>query len=235
MTKSQQTRRPTAAEPVLPGVLPEEVGEGLHPLLQYIVSNIRSITLACVVILVLAGGYGIYEYLKVKNHAEAVGNLGAVLASKQGLERVAALKSFADTAPSSVRTSALFELATAALEAKDLETAAAALDKLEDGADTSLSVVVSLGRARIHAERKEYDKALAILEPLRDKGPKAYAVSVNRTLAQVAEAAGRLDVAVAAWRVVLETFSGQGQGQSQGRQFLEYKIKQLEARQASKG
>ena len=118
----------------LMGEIQSEVAVEATPLLSFVLRNSR-IIVACIVLLVLViVGVGGWQWHQGRVEREAHLELGRILVSTQGPDRIAALETFLPTAPSDMKPGVQLEIATAALgleqygKAADAYAAVAAAD-----------------------------------------------------------------------------------------------------------
>lgn len=85
------------------------------PLLSFVLRNSR-IIVTCIVLLVLViAGVGGWQWHQTRVEREAHLELGRILVSTQGPERIAALETFLPAAPSAMKSGVQLEIATTAL------------------------------------------------------------------------------------------------------------------------
>lgn len=206
------------------GLPTPQFGDEMHPLLKKLMDNIKPIAIGFGALIIIFGGYGIYDYVSDRRLESSSAMLGEILASTRGEERVKALRGFLEQAPEVMRISALFELAATLQEQDKYEDAVAVWTRMEGIADAAMAPVVKLGKARALAMNKQYPDALGLLEAYQSSAPEAYKTEVTKTIAELAEDAGDTEKALTAYR---ELAKSEQLGES-ARGFLEYKIEQLE-------
>ena len=118
----------------LMGEIQSEVAVEATPLLSFVLRNSR-IIVTCIVLLVLViAGVGGWQWHQTRVEREAHLELGRILVSTQGPERIAALETFLPAAPSAMKSGVQLEIATTALgleqygKAADAYAAVAAAD-----------------------------------------------------------------------------------------------------------
>ena len=99
----------------LMGEIQSEVAVEATPLLSFVLRNSR-IIVTCIVLLVLViAGVGGWQWHQTRVEREAHLELGRILVSAQGPERIAALETFLPAAPSAMKSGVQLEIATTAL------------------------------------------------------------------------------------------------------------------------
>lgn len=216
-------KRPGQSEPGLPMAVEHDE---LHPVLSFLSSNLKVIALGVgglLLVVALVSGYRAWRESRLADAREELGKLVAA----SGEDRLTNLQTFAENAPSTLRTAALFELAGAAVEEDNQAVALEAFRKLRDSADGELRATAELGMANALLAMGKPDEALQSLKAASDV-PEAYKAPLARARAQAAEAAGRLDEAIAAYEELRELEPGNAE-------FMAAKSADLQARQAQAG
>jgi len=214
----------------MPQVLPEEFVESLHPVLKWIVENIKALAVGLGVALVLLAAYGIYDHFQNKASKESANDLAAIVAQNEGAQKVAALDAFVQKAPSNLKVSALFELVEALQAAKEYKRAAEVWSQIAAQTDKNMAAVATFGRAQSLSLAGDHAQGLALLEDLKAKAGKPFDNAITQRIAIFAELAGDLAKSVAAYKELLDQEKNQGQA----RGFYEYKIADLNKRAAKK-
>lgn len=205
-----------------------QMGDEMHPLLQMIVDNVKYVAIGAGAVVLVVGGYGIFEYVQKKRLQTANAQLGEVLVSTQGEDRIAALEELVRQAPSSIELSARMELA-ASLQAQDrYEEALAVWQALEGQVPADMNPTVQLGKANALAESGKAEEALVMLQGYLPQAPESYKGEVQRLIADYAEAVGKTDVALDAYKTMLEADTMP----EQTRAFYRFKVSQLEQKKA---
>lgn len=208
-----------------PAGLPEpQLGDDMHPLLKKLVENIKPIAIGFGVLILVFGGYGIYDYVQTRRLESSSALLGEIILSTSGEERVKALQQFVEQAPGALKTSGLLELAGALQGLEQYEEAVAVWQRIEGRADPNMLPVAKLGRAQALTMAGKAGQALELLEAYKAAAPESYQVEINKFIAETAEDAGETDKALAAYR---EMEQSENLGQST-REFLKFKIGKLE-------
>lgn len=209
------------------GLPQPEVGDEMHPLLRKVMENIKLIAIVFGALVVIFGGYALYDYVQEQRLDSAGEMLGEILVSTEGQERIQALEGFIGQAPDALKAGALLELAAAQQQAGDYEAALEVWTRLEGRGDATLAPVIVLGKAQALVETGKQEQALTLLTSYKAKAPESYKNAVEQRIAEVAEEAGKIDQALAAYR---ELADNEQLGPSI-RDYLQFKIAELEAQQ----
>jgi len=193
-------------QPEIPQPLQGEVAGEAAPLLRFVLDNARTIAAGLGVLVLAAGAGAGYRWWAAEQTREAQADLGMIIATKAGAERVQALDAFAAKAPAGVRNAVLLDLAAAAMEQKDYDKAAATWERLA-AADGATGVVARIGRAQALSQAGKDAEALAVLEGLENSVSDISRNAVRGQLAVVAERAGKLERAVAAYEQLMASDS----------------------------
>ena len=138
---------------------------------------------------------------------EAHLELGRILVSTQGPERIAALETFLPAAPSAMKSGVQLEIATTAL----------GLEQYGKAADAYAAVAAG-----------KYAEALAVFDSLEKSAPESLRPATLDGQAMSAELAGKLDRALAAYESIATSL-----GDAANNGYFQAKIAELKARMAS--
>ncbi|WP_428559093.1 MAG: tetratricopeptide repeat protein [Solidesulfovibrio sp. DCME] len=170
-------------------------------------------TLAGVLVVVAAaGGYALFGVYQKSQIQKAENELGAILTSKAGAERLAALEGLAKAAPAGARDGVLLEIAKTAQGLGDFAKAATAWQAISGTAPAGMKTVAGLGYATALSKSGQDAKAVEVLEALSISAPKTFAMAVDQQLAAAAEAAGQWDKAIGAFERMKTSGSVQNTG-----------------------
>lgn len=209
------------------GALQGEVGSAASPLLQFITNNVRYITggiaVLIVAILVSAG----WNWYTTNATQTAQHDLGIILVTKTGTDRLAALESFATTAPSSVKDGVYLEIATNALALGDYAKASDAYAKLShiDG----MQVVATVAQSSALLADAKAAEAVILLEALENSAPESERNFIRTQLVLAAEAAGDLQKALTICERMLVAASVPTGSDLWDASFLRFKIDAIKA------
>ncbi len=157
-------------------------------------------TLAGVLVVVAAaGGYALFGVYQKSQVEKAENELGGIVTSKAGAERLAALEALAKTAPAGARDGVLLEIAKTAQGLGDFAKAATAWQSVSGNAPAGMKTVAGLGYASALAKAGQDAKAVEVLEGLAVSAPTPFALAVDQQLAAAAEAAGQWQKAISAF------------------------------------
>lgn len=210
------------------GSLQGEVGTEAAPMLQFVLDHVRIIAGAVgllVLVVVIAGGWRMYTRNTLES---AQTELGRIIVTMQGKDRLDALAVFADKSPSSLKDAVRLEEAATAMELGDYQRAATAYAALS-GDDGGAGVVAAISQAGALVVSGKAAEALAVLEKAEAAAPEAARNLVRMQLAVAAEAAGQPARALAACEAVLAS------GNTAESDYLRFKVQDLKARIAAKG
>ena len=156
----------------LMGEIQSEVAVEATPLLSFVLRNSR-IIVTCIVLLVLViAGVGGWQWHQTRVEREAHLELGRILVSTQGPERIAALETFLPAAPSAMKSGVQLEIATTALgleqygKAADAYAAVAAADP-----KGSIGMMAAINQADLLQRQGKYAEALAVFDSLEKSAP----------------------------------------------------------------
>ena len=158
----------------LMGEIQSEVAVEATPLLSFVLRNSR-IIVTCIVLLVLViAGVGGWQWHQTRVEREAHLELGRILVSTQGPERIAALETFLPAAPSAMKSGVQLEIATTALgleqygKAADAYAAVAAADP-----KGSIGMMAAINQADLLQRQGKYAEALAVFDSLEKSAPES--------------------------------------------------------------
>ncbi|MFI3272668.1 MAG: tetratricopeptide repeat protein [Pseudomonadota bacterium] len=209
------------------GALQGEVNSAASPLLQFIIDNVRYITGGIAVLIVailISAGWRWYD-TNVTETAQH--ELGIILVSKAGADRLAALESFVTTAPSSVQDGVYLEIATNALALGDYAKASAAYAKIVnvDG----MQVVATVAQSSALLADGKAAEAVSLLDALENTAPETDRSFVRTHLVLAAEAAGDLQKALTTCERMLVAAATPSGADLWDASFLRFKIDSLKA------
>lgn len=199
------------------------VPDSMHPVLEFLVNNVKLLALGAGGLVVLALAVGGYQWYEGQQIAAAKAELGQILTSSTGDARLEKLEGFLASAPEGMKRGVLLELASTADAQDKHDQAARYWNQLAGLADADMRVIARLGMAKSLLEADKAKEALTQMQQLQAEAPAAYTTSILRQLAVTAEAAGDLPVALEAYRKLAE------KGDALNKQFVEFKIGRLEA------
>ena len=220
-----------AQNAVLPGVVEqlEQIknvpDDTAQKLLNFLVENLKAIAAGCGVILLIVAVYAGVNSWRGRQAAKSADALGVILIQKtEPKARVEALEAYLKDAPSSLRPSALLELAASAMVSQQYAKASAAWAELEGSSSADMKVVAGIGHAKSLLMEGKAAEALTLLQALKAKSPKAYDLPITRQLAVAAEQAGNDKVAQEAYTELAT------KGEGAGKPYFEFKANQLKTK-----
>ena len=183
------------------------------------------IIVTCIVLLVLViAGVGGWQWYQTRVEREAHLELGRILVSTQGPDRIAALETFLPAAPSAMKSGVQLEIATTALGLEQYGKAAVA------SADPkgSIGMMAAINQADLLQRQGKYAEALAVFDSLEKSAPESLRPAILEGQAMSAELAGKLDRALAAYESIATSL-----GDAANNGYFQAKIAELKARMAS--
>lgn len=197
-----------ADSPNLFGSLQTEVAVEAAPVLQFIVDNIRVIAAVLAALVLATIGTGGYRWYAAKTLQEAQGELGMIIVTKAGKERLDALDAFVTRAPASMRNAALLEVARVAMEQKDTARATAAFARLAAEDTGATGMMATLARADVLVSEGKSAEALPDLDRLENTVPEPVRNVVRSAIVRAAEGAGNIERALAACDAIVASGAG---------------------------
>ncbi|NDV26467.1 tetratricopeptide repeat protein [Desulfovibrio sp. JC010] len=200
----------------------ESTPDTLHPLLDYIIKNGKMIVAGVAAIILIAGGISGFKYMNQQKMIKAQSELGVILIKYSGTKQADELAAFAKDAPASMMPAVQLAQAKAWMDAgsyAEAKTAWAAVGKTSP----EMAPVAGLGEAKCLMLEKKAGEAVTLLQGLKNSAGEKYASSIDRLLAEAAEQAGNIQLAVQAYQGLLTSVP-------QEASFFEFKIKELKAK-----
>lgn len=185
--------------------LEENVPDRLHPVLEFVVENLKLIGAVIAAILIVVGAYAGWEAWSEHKVSTTQNELGKIVVQKRGAAKVEALEAFLKDAPEAVRPQATLELAKARMESGDYEGAAQTWTAFKEMDEPGMETVAELGRTKSLMLAGKNQEALEALKALKPTASKPYARLVDIQLASAAEAAGDWPTAYASYQALLST------------------------------
>lgn len=185
--------------------LEENVPDKLHPILEFVVENLKLIGAAIAAILIAVGAYAGWEAWTEHTIETTQNELGKIVVQQRGTAKVEKLEAFLETAPEAVKPQVTLELAKARMENGDYEAAAQTWTAFQKMDEPSMETVAELGRTKSLMLAGKNQEALEALKVLKTKAPNPYARLVDIQLATAAEAAGDWPTAYASYQALLST------------------------------
>ena len=195
-----------------------EAVDTIHPILQWILDNLKLLGLAAALLLLTVAGYSGFAYYQERARTEAQNRLGVILAQNQGPELISGLQEYIGS-ESHYRTKALFELAQAQMETGQYAAAAASWDQLARTKQNDLRTVALMGKARALGLGGSPAESLALLLNLRDSAPAPFVDNLQLQIAETAESAGELKTALTAYEALRQSAQDEANAA-----FYDYKI-----------
>lgn len=181
--------------------LSSEVTPEADPALRFILNNIKTISLSLGAVVLLAGGAAAYSWNSAATLKKQQAELGMIVATKSGVEKLQALDTFASGVSGKLQTAVNLEIARTGLELKQYDRAAAAYNAVIAHGEGPV-FMARFGLAQALLQQDKAAEATDILMALAAEAPESFTVSVNRMLAEAAFEAGRYDQALAAFETL---------------------------------
>lgn len=197
-----------SSSPTLLNDLRAEVSAETAPLLLFLQRHAGLIAGGVGLFLLVLIGAGIWSWRNEAAREDAQAELARISLSLKGEERIKALGELAKTAPAGVRYAVLAAQAQSAAESEDWTQAAriygeaARLDS--EGTMGQTALLAQCGALMRSGTPESASEALAILQSLSGRVEEASRPALLRMQAEAALAAGRRDVAAAAFRALGE-------------------------------
>lgn len=211
------------AVPTLMGELKSEVAGEAAPLLTFVLKHIKLIVAIILLAIALIIGYGIWQWHTDKTLREAHMELGRILVSPDNTAKITALKNFATKAPESLRGGIMLEIATAAMQNNDLQTAADAYGQVfKADPQGAMGLVAVLNQSDLLLRLGKPQEALAALSAVQ--APDHMKATIQSQQALALEIAGRTDEAIAKYEELLSLAT-----QEQDINYYRHKVAALKA------
>ena len=205
-----------------------DVSAEAAPALGFLHKHAKVITitvLAIVAVILLGLGYQWYQANRLDSQSA---QLGAILAQKEGAERIAALESFLQKTPAEFKPAVYFEIAFTATGMQDYAKAAQAWKSGGDllPANDPMLAVAGLGQASALNKEGKASEGVAVLEDLLAKinADQSVTAFIKMELAALAEAAGQWEKSIATYEEIAASQEGEGKN------FFTFRIKEIKAR-----
>lgn len=191
--KNQESPRPGFLEGI-----GSEVSAESAPLLQFITQYAWLIAGAVILLLLILGGMGIWNWHQGNRLKEARDELARINTVMDGTAREGALRDLAESAPAGMKFYVYMTLGQCARENGHPDVAAEAYERaagLEQG--SALGLAAALGRAGSLLEKGDSARALELLQGLDNaSGDTTFSMRLKEMLAEAAEAAGDMPLAI---------------------------------------
>lgn len=175
---------------------------------HFLLAHWRVIAALIVAVIVAVAAFTWYRHMQNQDKLKAENELGVIIVTKTGPERMQALEAFSKTAPSSIKDAVNLEIARTAVGQRDFAKSAEAFNALALTAPEGMRALAAMGQATSLAQAGDKAQAVKMLSDLMPKAPKTFQPVVARQLAAVAEDAKMYKEALAAYERLLEAVSG---------------------------
>jgi len=204
--------------------LQDEISSEVAPVVRAVTENIKLIGLVLGAIVLIAAGISGYKYYRQYTIKTAHQRVESILSIDAPEKRMQSIQDYLPQAPEQFRQGLRLELANLALGQEQFDTAAKVWNETaQNSQGDNIRTIARLGRAKALLQAGKSEKAMALLQDLADSAPKAFRRSIYFELAAAAEAEGKWDQALAAYKQLKsETELG---GQRGG--YFQYKIARI--------
>ncbi|GAB7081734.1 tetratricopeptide repeat protein [Megalodesulfovibrio paquesii] len=199
-----------------------------HPALLWIQSHLKQLALGIAVVVLAAAAWSGLSWHKTRTQAQAADALGALLTKAHGDTAAAELEAFIKTAPSPVREGAMLSLAELLMASEEYTKAAEVWGRIAMDAKQPMKLTAGMGQAQALALAGKAQEALTLVHTLEKGASASFGTPLLRLKAQVAEAAGEYQDAIAAWASLME------KNPDQESAFFRQKMAQLEQLKSGK-
>ena len=192
----------TPESPTLLNDLKAEVSAESAPLLQFIVRHSGLIVGVVVILLVALVGTAVWRWHQGGLQAEAQTELARIGITMKGGDRLKALDDLAAKAPENMRYSIYLMQAEFAMQDQDYSRAEQAY------ADGAMGLMAALGQAGALIKLDRPADAVTLLQGLESRATEDGRATLRMLLGEAAEAAGKTDVAIAAYEALAASQPG---------------------------
>ncbi|MBG0775637.1 MAG: tetratricopeptide repeat protein [Desulfovibrionaceae bacterium] len=200
-----------------------QVNDDLSPLLKTLKRNLRPILFGVGVVVLVMGAYAGWDIWSANRHASASTELGKILVTTDGAERVKALEGLLSSAPDALRTPILLEIARAAQEQGDNVRAAKAWADVAALGEPALVPLAALGQAEALQGQGKSAEALTVVEAAAANAPEAYKGVLAFRTGVLAEELGD-------WAKARDAYERMKSLSDSDHEFYDYKIAKFQAR-----
>ena len=213
----------------LMGEIQSEVAVEATPLLRFVLEHSRTIVAVVVALLLVIACVGGWQWNQSRVEREAHLELGRILVSTEGADRIAALETFLSSAPEDMKPGVQLEIANTAMALEQYGKAAEAYAAVA-AADPkgAIGVLATINQADLLQRQGNYAEALVIFDALEKNAPESLRPLILEGQAMSAEMAGKLDRALAAYERIASNIGDAGNSG-----YFQAKIAELKARMAS--
>lgn len=201
----------------------QEMDSDLHPFLKKILDNIKPIGLAVTGIIAVVAIYSGISTYQSSQKTQAASELGAILITDDGADRLQRLEAFAHSGHKDLRLAARLELAKTLMNEGEYSKAADIWRGIAPNVSSEIKIIAGLGEAKALMAQGEFAQAVEVLTRIKVKTGTGFAPTISSILVFAAEKADQKDLALAEY----ETLKAQGEGNSD---FLDYKINLLKTK-----
>lgn len=198
--------------------------DGRNPVASFVIDNWRVLAALAVAAVLAATGYSLYSHFSTKSRIASDNELGAIIATKTGPDRMAALEDFLKKAPDALKGAVHLEIVRTSLDQRDFKRAAKAWSDLALIAPEGMKTLAGLGQATVTAQAGDAAQAVKMLTGLLPQSPKMFLPVIQQEIAAIAEEAGMLSEALAAYENLRDSAGGRNKS------YFEAKVAELKTK-----
>ncbi|MFV0420664.1 tetratricopeptide repeat protein [Oleidesulfovibrio sp.] len=208
--------------------LSAEVNPAADPALSFVLNNIKTISMAIGAVVLLAGGAAAYSWNSESSLKQSQADLGMIVATKTGANRLSALEAFSAKAGSELGAAVNYEIAKVSIELKQYDRAAEAYKALAAQSDADAAMTAKLGLAQVYMKQGKPAEAVTVLKPLVTGASAEAQNTINRMIGEAAMEAGDYNQALSAFEALQPVVSADEKG------YIEYRIQKVKQRLQAK-
>lgn len=212
------SQQPDSSESALLRDLQEEVTAETAPLLQFITRHAALIAGTVIVFLLVLVVTGLFQWYNGNKVTKAREELARIFEGQNSQDKINALSALYDNVPEVMRVPVLLALAQSAFELGQGKLAAETYAMAADSDNGAIGIVAILGEVGSKLKDEKYGEALGILHGLADRQPTiSQSVVLRQMIAEVADKAGKKDIAAKTWVALAKEAEGMEKAYFQSR------------------
>ncbi len=182
-----------------------EVAVEAAPLLQFIIKHIKLIVLILLIFIAAIVGTGFYQWNEENKKEEAISELGTILTSKIGKDRITALEALLAKAPADLKVGMSLEIAISAFAANEFDTAIKYYGEVAKNNTSALGLSAAINQAEILTQTGKLDEALTVLNTAKAAASNMPLMKslVLENIATTSQEAKKYDEAVKAYEDII--------------------------------
>lgn len=189
--------------------LQSEVTNEAAPLLQFLIKHAVTIMLLLGLFALSLGGVALYNWHAAKVLKQGQDSLAEVLLTKEGQDRLVALEKILAEVPSSMQLSVLMELGDTEMSLNHYDKAAQVYERVvAECKDESFATMAAVNRIEALYASGNNEKALSLINEIVEQKNAGQNPSLLNLQAEIALAAGKSDIAVKNYEVLIAKAQG---------------------------